>query len=668
MRKVLNYIILIYLVTGTLFITASAQVIYPGDISPGAATTTLSSNKAIVENKLISLSIGWEDNKISKFHVTNKENGETFNFEPKELIRFKLNEGEYLTLAELSLVKRPDVSSVLGSRIRFEFSDKSLDFGMEWEVALNDHENFIRQFLHVTSSKKVDEIFTLPIASSHNPHVEGRVDGSPIVASGLFWAMENPMFQVKEIDGKQGLAVIPFNHKNTLDGPNRYEEVLSIGYFPENQLRRAFLFYLDKIRVQPYRQLTFYDSWYDLSYDLDYLKEEDCIDRVQTWGDSLAKRGVQLNTFLWDSGWDDWNEMWNFNPHLPDGFKNINKEVEKYGATSGAWLSPWGGYNPFLPIRLKNALERYKIFKLEDKNEKNGLSLTDPNYYHYFKSVMVDLIVNHGVSKFKIDGMGPGARADGPEGYHEEMYALIKLVKEIRSFAPDIYINLTVGTWPSPFWLCYADNIWKGGADFGYEGEGNTRQRWMNYRDYGIYEITQGRASLCPVSSLMLHGVTIADKGPISEYEMDDEVIMQDIWSFFGSGTSLQELYINPHKLNSYTWDVLAEAIKWARDNKDILLDVHWVGGNPVNGEIYGYGAWQPNRATLVLRNPSAKKKAFTFTLNDVLQLPSGYNQGSYTLFNEVRKEALGKIDVNERKKLVLDPFEVKVLSLSTVQ
>lgn len=665
MTKILNCII-IGLIIGISTIMTSAQVIYPGRISPGVASVFQSADRVVVENKIFSLSVGWEGNKITEFQVSNKASGDFFDFTAQELLQLEFNKGNVITLAELALVKTPEISTVSGHSIRFLFSDKSLNVSVEWDVVLNDHENFIRQFLQVTSTDEVKEIFTLPIASSFNPRVEGEVDGSPMIASELFWAIENPLFQVKDRNGKKGLAVRPFSLKNTLDSPNRYEEVLTIGYFPKNQLRRAFLFYLDKIRVQPYRQLTFYDSWYDLSYDLDYLKEEDCIDRVRTWGDSLAKRGVQLNTFLWDSGWDDWNDMWNFNPHLPDGFKNINKEVEKYGATSGAWLSPWGGYNPFLEIRLQNVRDKYKIFKLENNNEKNGLSLADPHYYHYFKSVMLDLITNHGVTKFKIDGMGAGAYADGAEEYHEEMYALMRLVKEIRNFASNIYINLTVGTWPSPFWLCYADNIWKGGADYGYDGQGNTRQRWMNYRDYGIYEITQGRASLCPVSSLMLHGVTIADKGPISGYEMDDEVINQDIWSFFGSGTSLQELYINPHKLNSNTWDVLAEAIKWAGKNKDVLIDAHWIGGNPIEGEVYGYGAWQPDRGTLVLRNPSSQKVVFSFTLNEALQIPEGHNQEKYTLFNEVRKETLGSISVNDIKKIKLEPFEVKVISLAS--
>lgn len=662
-----SYILYLFLcffsVSASLSI-AKAQVVYPGSIDPGSAVLAHGVNEATIGNRLISVSVVWEGSRVQRLVVTNKENGTALSFSPQEMLRLQTSEGKTVSVRDLRLTKAPGMETSDSRQIHLVLSDDDLRFSVDWKIVLNDHENFVRQFLNITAEQKIAELSALSFPTSSVPQVYGSVDGSPIIASGLFWAIENPLFQVKERAGQKEITVVPHNNKNTLDGWNLYEEVLSVGFFPEGQLRRAFLFYLDKIRAKPYRPLTFYDSWYDLSYDLDYLNEEDCIDRVKTWGDSLAKRGTHLNTFLWDSGWDDWNEMWNFNPHLPNGFKNINKEVEKYNATSGAWLSPWGGYSPFLEIRLKNVRDRYKIFQLDEKGLKKGLTLTDPNYYHYFKSVMLDLISNHGVTLFKIDGMGPGSHADGVGNYHDEMYALISLVKEIRNFSPDVYINLTVGTWPSPFWLCYADNIWKGGADFGYEGEGNTRQKWINYRDRGIYEITQGRATLCPVSSLMLHGVTIADKGPIAKYEMEDEDIKQEIWSFFGSGTSLRELYINPHKLNPATWDVLSDAIKWSREYESTLIDAHWIGGNPSRGEIYGYASWQPNKGTIMLRNPSAKKGTFTFTLNEVLELPAGHDT-RYSLQNEVLKEQLGTLKGPEKKKITLNPFEVKVISLT---
>jgi hypothetical protein len=40
----------------------------------------------------------------------------------------------------------------------------------------------------------------------------------------------------------------------------------------------------------------------------------------------------------------------------------------------------------------------------------------------------------------------------------------------------------------SPFWLLFADSIWRSGQDHGYHGDGSGRQRWMNYRDGITYE------------------------------------------------------------------------------------------------------------------------------------------------------------------------------------
>jgi len=33
-------------------------------------------------------------------------------------------------------------------------------------------------------------------------------------------------------------------------------------------------------------------------------------------------------------------------------------------------------------------------------------------------------------------------------------------------------------------------------------------------------------------------------------------------------------------------WDALAEAAQWSRSNADVLVDTHWIGGDPAKGEI----------------------------------------------------------------------------------
>jgi hypothetical protein len=50
-------------------------------------------------------------------------------------------------------------------------------------------------------------------------------------------------------------------------------------------------------------------------------------------------------------------------------------------------------------------------------------------------------------------------------------------------------------------------------------------------------------------------------------------------------------------------WDVIAESAMWARQRESILVDSHWVGGNPFLREVYGWAAFNPSlgRGTLAV-------------------------------------------------------------------
>lgn len=68
--------------------------------------------------------------------------------------------------------------------------------------------------------------------------------------------------------------------------------------------------------------------------------------------------------------------------------------------------------------------------------------------------------------------------------------------------------------------------------------------------------------------------------------------------------------------MRSDNWDELAMVIRWAREHEQVLVDSHWVGGNPMHGEIYGWAAWKEKEASagladavITLRNPSSKAK-----------------------------------------------------------
>ena len=135
-----------------------------------------------------------------------------------------------------------------------------------------------------------------------------------------------------------------------------------------------------------------------------------------------------------------------------------------------------------------------------------GYALSGPKYYAAFRDVCMDMIHKYGVNQFKFDGTGnvdsvfPGSRFDS------DFAAAIHLIGELRAAKPDIFINLTTGTWPSPFWLMYADSIWRGGDDDSTAGVGTYRERWITYRDAETYENVVQSGPLYPLNSLMLHG------------------------------------------------------------------------------------------------------------------------------------------------------------------
>ncbi len=159
----------------------------------------------------------------------------------------------------------------------------------------------------------------------------------------------------------------------------------------------------------------------------------------------------------------------------------------------------------------------------------------------------------------------------------------------------------------------------------------------------------------------MNHGICIADNGLPGGLEMDNQNVEDEIWSFFGTGTSLQELYINPHKLNSNAWDCLRDAASWAKTNEHILADVHWAGGDPDKEEVYGFAAWRDQKGVLTLRNPSPVEKSFTVNVRQLFEIPEGLGD-SYS-FHDAKLPGGEKLFSGRMAVIKLKPFEVKVMN-----
>jgi hypothetical protein len=323
-------------------------------------------------------------------------------------------------------------------------------------------------------------------------------------------------------------------------------------------------------------------------------------------------------------------------------------------------MSPWGGYSK--PKQERIAFGTAAGYEIID----GGYALSGPKYYDAFRDVCMDMITKYGVNQFKIDGTGnvdsvfPGSRFDS------DFDAAIHLIGELRAAKPDIFINLTTGTWPSPFWLIYSDSIWRGGEDDSTAGVGTYRERWITYRDSDTYERVVQHGPLYPLNSLMLHGMIYAqhhhqlDKDPGNDFR-------NEVRSYFGTGTQLQEMYITPSLLSAANWDDLAEAAKWSRANADVLKDTHWIGGDPAWLEVYGWASWSPRKGILVLRNPSDKAQTISIKLRDAFELPPGAAQvyGAKSPWKDDAIQPSLVLHAQQPHEFHLAPFQVLTLDMT---
>lgn len=560
------------------------------------------------------------------------------------------------------LTARPEASR-LADRLHGEEFDLSLEnrdhsLQVVWSLILLDGSSYLRQSLTISAGGHDVPIGRVALIDLTLPgaHVSGSVAGSPIVAGDLFLGFEHPLSQSK-VTGNRATAWIERDLPLHAGQSITYSSV--IGVARAGQMRRDFLTYVERERAHPYRTFLHYNSWYDLGYFTPY-DQAGVLDRVNAFGLELTqKRGVKLDSFLFDDGWDNHKSLWKFNDGFPDGFTSVKQAAEKYGADPGVWMSPWGGYATPKKERIEfGRAAGYEIVA-------NGYALSGPKYYDAFRDVCMEMVHKYGVNQFKFDGTGnvdsvfPGSRFDS------DFAAAIHLIGELRAVKPDIFINLTTGTWPSPFWLIYADSIWRGGEDDDTVGVGTIRERWITYRDAQTYHGIVQNGPLFPLSSLMLHGMIYAkyrkqlDSDPGNDFR-------NEVRSYFGTGTQLQEMYITPSLLTDTNWDDLAEAAKWSRANAEVLKDTHWIGGDPAWLEVYGWASWTPAKGVLVLRNPSDKEKTIRIRLQDAFELPPGSAQ-RYLARSPWKDDAnlhAVSIFAEQAHEFHLAPFEVLTLDL----
>jgi len=502
-----------------------------------------------------------------------------------------------------------------GKQICADLKEHTGLFTVHWCMIVRGDAPYLRQEITIQAGAQplpIAEVELLHFAAQ-DAHVVGKVAGSPIVAGDFYLGFEHPLASSSVLHGEiiSGLKrTLPLSAGQSIT----YSSV--IGVARPGQLRRDFLSYIELERAHPYRTFLHYNTWYDLGEGQRFGAAA-IENRMRAFGEELVrKRGVTMDSFLMDDGWDNPSSMWQFNSGLPDGFTPLRSTARQYGFGLGVWLSPWGGYEEEKKQRIRYGQEHgYEIVE-------GGYALSGPRYYAKFEEACLNFITRYGVNQFKIDGTGNAGQVFAGSIFDSDFSAAIHLIERLRQADPQVFINLTTGTRPSPFWLRYSDTIFRSGEDHDFAGEGSWRQKWITYRDEQTYLNIVLGGPLFPLNSLMLHGIVYAEKAKNLSTDPGHD-FASEVRSYFGSGTQLQELYVTPALLTTADWDVLAESARWSRKNAETLRDTHWIGGDPGKGEAYGWASWSAQKGILVLRNPSAKPREIRIDVADAFELPA---------------------------------------------
>jgi len=242
------------------------------------------------------------------------------------------------------------------------------------------------------------------------------------------------------------------------------------GVMPKGQTRRAFLYYLERERAQPYRQLMHHNNGEDIGQIYwSLLQREKKVaeanemrkNQGKIWNDLIEvfsrelieKRHAPLDSFTHDYEWDDENLVWQFHEGFPQGFQQARETAKKYGAGLSLWLSPMGGYN-CRPAHMEMGRKNHGFeIGVRGSAANDRLSpITDiagKRYRTRFYLACLNMVKLYDMDYFKYDGFA-GSGIPGSLGFASEVESLLSIMDNLRKVKPTLIFNPSAGAWPSP--------------------------------------------------------------------------------------------------------------------------------------------------------------------------------------------------------------------------
>ena len=624
-------------------------------------------NTVVIGNDYIERRFSTENNKLVTTEIINKwvDGSKTLKFKKfsaEFFIAFKRKKlfgfaTDFLSSNDLTL----DNVNVFKRRVEFIFKPYAYNgarITFIVNVEIEDDKHYMHKYIEMMVDSDRQHLVTIDYIDCEHICIDnleqmwtiGDVDkahisgfhaslGQPFYMNGLFFGSEFPLTETK-IRDKVGFIRYytgkRFDQLNLNCGHTfrTWKTVVGAARSLEHRVvREDFLTYIRDIsrKVQPRFQ---YNSWYDHMHD---ITDENISKSFMEIEKGLTNTLVPpLDSYVVDDGFVDWDaSFWAFNKKFPNELYPASTLARKFSSEFGLWNGPRGGYND----------KTGKFGKNMEKAGKGGYNKAANDVcvssFEYIKNVTdyyLDYTKKFDINYWKLDGFlltaCPSKKHGHMVGGHNGMYQYtemwenwINIFRKLRlsreTIGKDMWINQTSYSIPSPWFLQWSDSLWiQNSEDIGFidktkKGEklgDKDVDRTLTYRDNCYYDFSVARDYQFPNEFLYNHDPIYGNTAKIS---MTDEEYRTYMFMMATRGTAFWELYYSYNMFNTAKWRINADALRFIRNEYNMLKTSQFVGGCPANGEVYGYSAWTGNKGIVSLRNPADRNQSFKFKLDE---------------------------------------------------
>lgn len=661
----------------------------------------------IIGNEFVSRTLTVATGKLQTTAIHNKIGGSKIPFTSDWEFALRISEGTHIEGTDVTLSSKDfRFVKVLEERplqLSFLLENKNHQIQVEVHYMLGEKDFYLRKHLKVLSQRPITleriDVDQVSISGMEQPYklkkITAQADaqwkpglGQPLYnrPSATFWGTEFPASYNYVSEGKGYCGYQWGKQIRAGEVYVSHHAVMGVGDSGDF-IEDAFFDYIDKIRIRPLRLQVQYNSWFDFWNKVDSDNFGKSVAKINY--ELCEKRGVPpLKAYVIDDGWQDvsadWSDKtWKVNNKFDTNFATSVNNVERVNSTLGLWMSPGCLFGA------EPAAEKYKKQGFEVLGK--WMSMAGPRYMQLLEDRILEL-TREGVTYFKLDGVFghlytrefelngesygvpymPQLDTDGmlpsdPElndpKYDElKTYYLVagterlmELFNKQHALNPNVYVVISNGAYLSPWWLMHIDAVWMINAGDAAEGSGRTEE--MVYRDGVYYETWQQERTQYPLHSVFNHEPKKTKTGE------SQEIFSQYLLMNLSRGTGFVELYIKTEKLSAEDWDTLAKGLKWAHGAFQYFKRARMHGGNPKNGEVYGYSAWNGQGGYLSFHNPSKEQRTYTISLTrSIGVVPAKKTYIVSSPLGNAGHFSQNTVNFGDQLQIHLEPGEIKLL------